>query len=374
MPGKHSHSSNHHPAIKFLGSIQLAVPLLGAIAAILIGATFYESRVGSDIVQREIYKSGWFGLLMFLLAVNLSVSALTRFPWRGARKIGFALTHFGLVVLITGSAAVIHVGVEGMLPLHTDMAANNLLRLQGELLEVMQPDGTTNAVDVTVLADGSIQHQQVEGLKLIDYRDRTLAITRFQPDGAVSNPALHLSLTSQNMGQSVEEWLAATPSSAQQVNLGPATLRLVVAKTDVEQQALLAPPSQVAGKWGTVAIASQGKVREFDVEHAVGGTLQLPGQVEVNLVNFWPDFRLNSRNEPETVSEQLRNPALQLQIESPAGVERWFVFGRADLEPVRTLVSGETVDATVTYQTPVPAENVFTAIAAPRRQAVLHRQ
>ncbi|MEL7086793.1 MAG: hypothetical protein AAGM36_20125, partial [Cyanobacteria bacterium J06597_1] len=137
MPGKHSRSSNHHPAIQFLGSVQLAVPLLGAIAAILIGTTLYESRVGSDIVQREIYKSAWFGLLMFLLAVNLSVSALTRFPWRGARKIGFALTHFGLVVLIAGSAAVIHVGMEGMLSLRTDVAANNLLRLQGELLEVM---------------------------------------------------------------------------------------------------------------------------------------------------------------------------------------------------------------------------------------------
>ena len=42
--------------IQFLGSIRLAVPLLGAIAAILIVATFYESNVGSATVQREIYK------------------------------------------------------------------------------------------------------------------------------------------------------------------------------------------------------------------------------------------------------------------------------------------------------------------------------
>ena len=256
-----------------------------------------------------------------------------------------------------------------MLSLRTDIAVNNLLRLQGELLEVMQPGGMTSAVDVALSADGRVQERQVGGLRLVDYRNRTLSVTRFQPDGVVDNPALHLSLTSQNMGQSVEEWLAVTPSSAQQVNLGPATLRLVLAETDADRRALMTAPPQGGGKWGTLAIACRGKTHEFDVEQSVGQTLQLPGNdlsgtIAVNVVNFWPDFRLNNRNEPETVSDQLRNPALQLQVESPAGVERWFVFGRSDIEPVRTLVSGDAIDATVTYQAPTPKENVFTAIAA----------
>ncbi|MGB3295409.1 MAG: hypothetical protein WBB01_20695, partial [Phormidesmis sp.] len=89
----------------YLGSIKLAVPLLIVIATILIGATFYESEVGSTVVQQEIYKSPWFGALMFLLALNLGISTLSRYPWKGARKIGFAITHWGLVVIIAGSAA-----------------------------------------------------------------------------------------------------------------------------------------------------------------------------------------------------------------------------------------------------------------------------
>ena len=64
--------------IRFVGSIKLAVPLLVVIGSILIGATFYESEVGSSVVQQEIYKSPWFGALMFLLAVNLSISTLMR--------------------------------------------------------------------------------------------------------------------------------------------------------------------------------------------------------------------------------------------------------------------------------------------------------
>ena len=66
--------------IRFIGSIKLAVPLLSAIVGILIWATFYESQVGSTTVQQEVYKSPWFGALMFMLALNLSVSALSRYP------------------------------------------------------------------------------------------------------------------------------------------------------------------------------------------------------------------------------------------------------------------------------------------------------
>ncbi|MDJ0594987.1 MAG: cytochrome C biogenesis protein, partial [Pleurocapsa sp. MO_226.B13] len=67
--------------VRFIGSIKLAVPLLSLIIGILIWATFYESQVGSTTVQQEIYKSPWFGALMFMLAVNLGVSALSRYPW-----------------------------------------------------------------------------------------------------------------------------------------------------------------------------------------------------------------------------------------------------------------------------------------------------
>ena len=127
--------------IRFLGSIKLAVPLLSTIIGVLIWATFYESEVGTTTVQQEVYKSPWFGALMFMLALNLGMSALSRYPWRGARKIGFAITHIGLIVIIAGSAAVIHLGVEGMLLLRTDSGANDRVRIEGDTLEVMTPDG-----------------------------------------------------------------------------------------------------------------------------------------------------------------------------------------------------------------------------------------
>ncbi|MEO0855145.1 MAG: cytochrome C biogenesis protein, partial [Cyanobacteria bacterium J06648_11] len=336
--------------------IQLAVPLLASIALVLMGATFYESRVGSAIVQEQVYRSSWFGLLMFGLAVNLGVSALTRFPWRGARKVGFALTHLGLIVLIAGSAAVIHLGVEGMLPLRTDLGANRSIRLQGEVFEALLPDGTTTEVDVAVGSNGTVQQRAAAGLTMLSYRDRTRTATSFEDTNPLANPALHLTLTSQRMGQAVDEWLAASPSSSRQVTLGPATLELVQARTDDELQRWMSPPALDRGRWGAVAFLQGRKRQELDVEAAIGQSVDLGRGTSARLVGFWPDFRLNDRNEPDTASQNLNNPALQVQIASPQGEERWFVFGREGLAPVRTVVSGEAIDVAVEYLAPAEPE------------------
>lgn len=353
------------PFIRFAGSIQLAVPLLTSIALVLIGATFYEAQVGSAIVQQQIYKSGWFGLLMFALALNLGVSAMSRFPWRGARKVGFALTHLGLIVLIAGSAAVIHLGVEGMLPLRTDLGANRQLRLQGEVLEVLLPDGSSHAVDVAIGSNGKVRQQQIAGLTAIDYRDRTIAATQFV-EGVGDNPALHVRLTSQRMGQAVDEWLAASPLSAREVSLGPATLELVQANDEAELEREMTPPDP-ANPWGVLVLERSGNRREVNVRESLGQTIRLGRDYSVRLVGFWPDFRLNDRNEPETASERLNNPALQVQVKSARGEERWFVFGRDNLAPVRTVVSGQPQDVNVEYVPPVKADaNVFRAIAGPQ--------
>ena len=69
---------------------------------------------------------------MFMQAVNLGISAMSRYLWQVARKVGFASTHFGLIAIIAGSATVIHLGIEGMMLVRTDR-----LRIQGDLLKIV---------------------------------------------------------------------------------------------------------------------------------------------------------------------------------------------------------------------------------------------
>ena len=356
--------------VRFLGSIKLAIPLLSAVFIILIGATFYESQVGSTTVQQEIYKSSWFGSLMFLLAVNLGVSALSRYPWRGMRKIGFALTHLGLIVIIAGSAAVIHLGVEGMLLLRTDGLANNQIRIAGDLLEVMSPDGTGKQVNLFIKADGSVNPRSVGGLSLLDYSDNAIKTVKFTEAATVNNPAVHLSLTSSRMGQRVDRWLAIAPVAYRKLSLGPAEFEIFWANNPDQLNSLLSPPVETTtNPWGTLQIHFDNQQKTVDVIQPSSQSFNL-GTLSIQVANFWSDFRLDANNQPISASSRLNNPAVQLELSTPQGKERWFVFGRGNFPPVRSLISGEEITGVeISYEvSQQQSEDYFHVIVTPENE------
>ena len=327
--------------IQFIGSIRLAVPLLVVIGSILIGATFYESEVGSSVVQQEIYKSPWFGALMFLLAVNLSISTLMRYPWKGARKIGFALAHWGLVVIIAGSAAVIHLSVEGMLLARTDSGPVSTLRVEGDLLEVAAPHQDIQQTSLFIKADGSVVPDHLGELSLLGYTSHAIKTVHFENGAAIDNPAVQLSLKSARMGQTLERWLAVAPAAYSTMDVGPAELQIVGVSSQDELRQALTPPGNADGSpWGAVELLLSGEAHTVDVKSMMGQPVKY-GDVTLNVKDFWPDFRLDSRGQPETATQQLRNPAVQLELTVAGVSERWFVFGNPAFEPIRTRLSDQ---------------------------------
>ncbi|MEO0409139.1 MAG: cytochrome c biogenesis protein ResB [Cyanobacteria bacterium P01_A01_bin.135] len=345
--------------MRFLGSIRLAVPLLVAIAVILIGATFYESRVGSPTVQREIYKSAWFGGLMFLLAINLALSTLSRYPWRGPRKIGFALTHWGLIVIIAGSAAVIHLSTEGMLLVRTDSGPNGQIRVEGDLLEVASPQGRQQT-DVFVKPDGSVYPARFGGLTLLGYSDSAMKTVQFTGGGSAENLAVKLQLHSDRMGQTLERWLAAAPLGYRQMDVGPAHLELAQAASESELAQFLSPPA-LEPAYGMLTLGD----RAIELEQTQGQSASLPNGITAEVVGIWPDFRL-SGGQPTTASSSFRNPAVQVNLIQGDRQERRFIFAKPDLPPVR---SGDAIALEVSYRAPATtASDYFRVVAAPNHQ------
>lgn len=349
---------------QFFGSIKLAVPLLVSISIILIGATFYESEVGSTVVQQEIYKSPWFGALMFLLAFNLGISTLLRYPWRGARKIGFAITHWGLVVIIAGSAAVIHLSVEGMLLARTDAGPVSTLRVEGDLVEVAA-SGQTGAsqpsqASLFIKSDGTVVPNHVGDVALLRYSDNTIKSVRFEEGATVDNPAVRLRLNSARMGQTLERWLAVAPAAYDQIDVGPATLQIVQADSPQSLKTLLSETERVStDPWGSLDINWSGQHQSIDVASSQLKSIPFSaGQVKV--LGFWPDFRLDSNRQPETASQQLRNPAVQLELTDGVSQERWFVFGNEAFEPIRSQIVGDPISADIQYEVATsPAPEAF---------------
>lgn len=344
--------------IRFIGSIKLAVPLLSAIIGILIWATFYESQVGSTTVQQEVYKSPWFGALMFMLAINLGISAMSRYPWRGARKIGFALTHLGLIVIIAGSAGVIHLGMEGMLLVRTDSGTGDRLRVQGDLLEVVNSSQEVEQGSIFVKQDGSVSPKYMGGLELEAYTDNAVQEISFAEGGNISNPGVKLSLASDRMGQTIDRTLALSPNAYSKLSLGPAELELIRVRSDAQLNRLLNPIKN-QHPWGELEIVTPSKKRTLDVKANQSKTVRV-GNVKIAVIDFYPDFRLNRNKQPATASEQYNNPAIALEVSSTQGQERWYVFNKVDFPPVRTLISGESVEnLTISYQVQPPEEKDY---------------
>ncbi len=346
--------------VRFFGSIKLAIPLLSAIVGILIWATFYESQVGSTTVQQEIYKSPWFGALMFLLAMNLGVSALSRYPWRGARKIGFAITHLGLIVIIAGSAAVIHLGVEGMLLVRTDSGANNQIRVEGDTLEVVNADNEIQRANIFIKEDGTVNPRFVGDLELEAYSDNAVKVVNFVEGGAIKNPAVTLSLHSDRMGQTLERSLAVAPNGYHTLAIGPAELGIVKAKDSTElKQLLTAPKENNQHPWGEITVNYDRGVKSFDVQDNGDKSVKFK-DLELKFIKFFPDFRLDANNRPISASDNLNNPGVLLEITNPTGLERWFVFGKEDIPPIHAVVSGEAIaNLNLDYQVQLSQANDY---------------
>ncbi|GEM_PF-594010 len=361
---------------RFLGSIKLAVPLLATIVGILIWATLYEAQVGSPTVQYEIYKSPWFGALMFLLALNLGMAALNRYPWRGFRKIGFAIAHLGLIVIIAGSAAVIHLGVEGLIPLRVNSGLSNQIRAEGEFIEVMDSQGTIQQADLFIKPDGSVNVNRVGELSLIDYTDNAIETIKFVETETVENPAVRLSLHSDRMGQTLERWIAASPEEYRKIALGPAELELISVENETQLQALISPPQEEENlyPWGKLQFQfAQGEEREISIQENLSKTIELENNVnnvKVKIINFWPDFQLDENRQPITLSQQVRNPVVQLEIEAQEGREKMLLFGNGQFNPVRYLVSGEKIESVkLDYQVQLQdPEDYFRVITTPTKE------
>ncbi len=352
--------------VRFLGSIRLAVPLLIAITTILIAATFYESSVGSATVQTIVYKSPWFGALMFLLAINLGISTLSRYPWRGPRKIGFALAHVGLIVIIAGSAAVIHLSTEGMLLVRTDSGPNSQIRVDGDLLELVSPDQTRQQTDIFIRQDGTVYPQKFGDLSLLGYTESAIKTVNFIDGGAVDNLAVKLRLHSDRMGQTLDRWLAVAPAAYSQMPMGPAQLEIYQVSNEQELQSLLSQSVAETGASGQLQLVVNGQAIAVDVDRELGQPIHLSRDTTVEVVKVWPDFRLDANNQPTSASDQFLNPAVQLAVTRGDLQERWFVFSKTGFEPVR---SGNAIALEATYEAPTQtASSYFRVVASPNHQ------
>src|SRR4051812_18550654 len=88
-----------NPIARFFASLKLAVVLLAVLIIAAIAGTIYESTFDAKVARAYIYGAPYFNFWLTLLAANLFVSALSRWPWR-KHHTAFLVTHLGIITLL----------------------------------------------------------------------------------------------------------------------------------------------------------------------------------------------------------------------------------------------------------------------------------
>src|ERR1700676_4342781 len=113
-------------AFRFFSSLKLAVVLLAVLIIGAIAGTLYESTFDAKVARAYVYGAPWFNVWLLLLAANLIVSALSRWPWK-KHHVAFLITHLGIITLLTGSLIGRIWGTEGTITLFKGEPPTNRL-------------------------------------------------------------------------------------------------------------------------------------------------------------------------------------------------------------------------------------------------------
>jgi hypothetical protein len=355
---------------KFFASLKLAVVLLAVLIVGAIAGTLYESTFDAKVARAYIYGAPWFNLWLILLATNLAVSALSRWPWR-KHHVAFLVTHLGIITLLVGSLIGRVFGTEGTMTIFKGDPPSNRLLVDQHQFRVRDTDGVVKGYaaefinhpptaqrpwDLGKLASGA-------QLTLVGYAPALEGKLNPKPVQAGGAPAVHFNIATAMMGQHLDTWLMTDEPAHATFSMGLANIELkrgtapqssassnaptpgadaqpTNGEVDVEETIFAfakAPEEQIAkvtkggstgakarlsppenGNKGRVVISVGGREAEFDVAQNLAKETPIEGTpFTLRIENYWPDFRIEN-GKPGSLSDQPNNPAVIVTLRGKA--------------------------------------------------------
>ena len=352
-----------HPLFRFFASLKLAVVLLAVLIVAAIAGTLYESTFDAKVARAYIYGAPWFNLWLLLLAANLAVSALSRWPWK-KHHTAFLVTHLGIITLLAGSLIGRIWGTEGTITLFKGDPPTNCLLVDEHQLRVRDSDGALKGYPAEFLhRPPTPDHPRELGLltngarlSVIGYAPAVEGKLNPRPVPEGGAPAVHFNIKTAMMNQHLESWLLADDSQHGSFSMGLATIELKRGVAPASEQTATAkekggakesavaleeaifafskaPEEQVGhvlkggstgakirlfppenGNKGRLSISLGGKELIFDVGENLKKEVPLPGTaLSLRFDDYWPDFRIQD-GKPASISDQPNNPAVLVTV------------------------------------------------------------
>jgi hypothetical protein len=337
--------------IHWLGSLQLALVLIGTIAIACAVATFAESNFNTKIAQTYIYKAPWFQLWLAVLCVNLFSVTLTRWPWQ-KKHIGFVVTHYGIITLLIGAIVGMQTGFEGNVTLRKDAPPVSRVTTSRSIVQLESPADSALYLmrfDAEASPPSSRRPRKfpVPGTSLNvvadEFSPNLVREQRFvaseAPDAA---PSALLRLSSTMAGQTLDFPLALVggrPADKDFFGLARIVFRPVLADasspTAQETQVVFANFAPIVQAQGapsgvTVRLSQDGDKLTILSSDGAGATylrreiMDQPITEAGSLVvveKYWPDFAMEN-GKPTTKSDSPNNPAVLIRVSKLDGAEK----------------------------------------------------
>jgi hypothetical protein len=332
--------------IHFFGSLRFAMLLLSTIAIACATATIYESRFDTKVAQAYIYKAPWFTVWLCVLCVNLFAVTLTRLPWQ-RKHLGFVITHYGIITMLTGAMIGSWFGFEGNVNLHRGDPPLDRIIVNRTMLRVEDPRTDLRALvpfdpelrrpteqhPATIPVPGTPLKILADGLSKNLLSEEHLAPAPRGPAG------IEVGFTTKMMGQHVSLPFLLKPDGAPdardffglaKVTFVPALPRRELLNIGESQVVFskLAPVIQGDGSERTgiqirlspdgsriTVTLPDGKSAEYARAKIQGNTQQL-GDAKFTLADYWSDFVIKN-GRPQSASMLPNNPAALVRITAP---------------------------------------------------------
>lgn len=315
---------------RWIASLKLAVVLMVVLAVILAAATLVEKSHGRDYAQWYVYNSSWFIALLGLFALNIIAAMSIRYPW-GGRRLGFLLTHIGILCLLAGSIVTFKYGIEGAITFKEgDTARQYIVPREDEIIAVRQnrPGARSNMASVFSFKPGPVDWNEDKPLDLDTEAGIHLEILRYYhhailndnwlPDAKKEGKAaLEFAVLGADGNVLNRAWLAADPFGGQ-MGLGPAQLAYYQAGANSLADDFLNPPKAEADTDGLLSMHYEGQAKRIPVRENIGKKIVLNDKgLAVEIVEYVPNARPSQSGKFTSSGNEPANPMLELQVYVP---------------------------------------------------------
>lgn len=221
-----------------LASIELAVFIILAIAAISAVGTFVEAKHSTEVASLVVYRNPLFTAVLVLFILNLLFAALSRWPWKRSH-IGFLVTHLGLIVILVGSLFTRVWGIDGVVAMGPNETATSVRMPQNFLNVFVAKEGgnyerlLSEHLEFNPLRSFrghkdwnlTLPNGESASFKLLDwwpYALRKVGVKN-DPTLAAGIPAVRFLLNSTRAN--LDEWLFLNGIQGSTLDMGPAHVR-----------------------------------------------------------------------------------------------------------------------------------------------------